>query len=269
MADGIAPHRSAARTVAFDQGTHWRAKLGFLINTNELVVENNLFRMAPEGVGVYMTRNRTSKVITVAELAKHIETMAEAASLLLPAVVPDVIAYACTSGTIVIGEDRVMAEIRRGAPGSQATTLATGVVNALRALGARRIVVGTPYLDEVNALEATFLAEKGFEVLDIQGLNVEHGDAMGRITPAYIKEFALSIDRREADAIFMSCGGIRTIDVLREIEEACGKPVVASNQAMMWDCLRRVGIDDDLAEFGRLFEIPSAAHPDGGSAASR
>ena len=266
MDDPITALRSEARTVEFDRGTHWRAKLGFLINTNELVVENNLFRMAPEGVGVYMTRNRTSKHITVAELAKHIETMADAASVLLPEVVPDVIAYACTSGTIVIGEERVMAEIKRGAPGSRATTLVTGVVNALRALGASRIVVGTPYLDEVNALEARFLAEKGFDVLDIQGLNVEHGDAMGRITPAYIKEFALSIDRPEADAIFISCGGIRTIDVLQEIEEACGKPVVASNQAMMWDCLRRVGIDDNLSGFGRLFEIPSAGHPDGRSA---
>jgi maleate isomerase len=168
---------------------------------------------------------------------------------------PDVVCYACTSGSIVIGEDRVMAEIKRGAPWAKPCCLVTGVVNALRSLEARKIVVATPYLDEINATEADFLTAKGFDVLDIQGLNVEDGEAMGRITPEFLKEFALSVDQPDADAIFVSCGGIRTIDVLQEIEGAAGKPVVCSNQAMMWDCLRRAGITDRIEGYGRLFEI--------------
>ena len=79
---------------------------------------------------------------------------------------------------------------------------------------------------------------------------------MGLITPEYIKEFALSIDHPDADVIFMSCGGIRTIDVLQEIEDAVGKPVVCSNQAMMWDCLRRAGIADKIEGYGQLFDLP-------------
>ena len=129
-------------------------------------------------------------------------------------------------------------------PGRSRRPLVTGVVNALRCLEARRIVVATPYLDEINAMEAEFLVGKGFDVLDIQGLNVEDGEAMGRITRECLRDFALGVDRPDADAIFVSCGGIRTIDVLQEIEDAAGKPVVCSNQAMMWDCLRRAGIDD-------------------------
>jgi maleate isomerase len=131
----------------------------------------------------------------------------------------------------------------------------TGVVKGLRALDARKIVVGTPYLDEINTLEANYLKKQGFEVLDIQGLNVEDGEAMGRITTDFLKEFALSIDRSDADAIFMSCGGIRTIDVLQEIEDESGKPVVCSNQGMMWNCLRMAGINDALEGYGRLFHI--------------
>jgi maleate isomerase len=115
--------------------------------------------------------------------------------------------------------------------------------------------VATPYLDEINAMEADFLADKGFDVLDIQGLNVEDGEAMGRITRDCLKEFALSVDDPDADVIFVSCGGIRTIDVLQEIEDAAGKPVVCSNQAMMWDCLRRAGIADRIEGYGRLFEL--------------
>ena len=76
-----------------------------------------------------------------------------------------------TSGSIVLGEDRVMAEIRRGAPWAEPATLVTGVINALERLGARKIVVATPYLNEIDSMEAAFLVGKGFDVLDIQGLN--------------------------------------------------------------------------------------------------
>ncbi len=247
--------RSAPREVHFDEGTHWRAQLGFIVISTDLVMEENIFRLAPEGVGTSVARLRTATECNVASLGAHIDGMAEAASILQPGARPDVICYACTSGSIVIGEDLVMAEIKRGAPWAEPSTLVTGVVNALRSLEARKIVVATPYLDEINAMEADFLADKGFDVLDIQGLNVEDGEAMGRITRECLKEFALSIDRQDADAIFFSCGGIRTIDVLQEIEDAAGKPVICSNQAMMWDCLRRAGIADRIEGYGRLFEL--------------
>lgn len=247
--------QSTPREVRYDQGTHWRAQLGFIVISTDLVMEENIFRLAPEGVGTSIARLRTATKCNVASLAAHLDGMAEAASILQPGVRPDVVCYACTSGSIVIGEDRVMAEIKRGAPWAKPCCLVTGVVNALRILEARKIVVATPYLDEINATEADFLTAKGFDVLDIQGLNVEDGEAMGRITPKFLKEFALSVDQPDADAIFVSCGGIRTIDVLQEIEGAAGKPVVCSNQAMMWDCLRRAGIADRIEGYGRLFEI--------------
>ncbi len=148
-----------------------------------------------------------------------------------------------------------MAEIRRGAPWAQPSTLVTGVINALHRLKVQKVVVATPYLDEINTVEAEFLYHKGFNVLDIQGLNIDDCEAMGRISPAFIRDFALSIDHEDADAIFVSCGGIRTLDVLQEIEDAAGKPVICSNQAMMWDCLRKAGINDSIEGYGQLFHL--------------
>ena len=133
-------------------------------------------------------------------------------------------------------------------------TLVTGVVEALRELDVKKLVVGTPYLDEINTAEARFLYDKGFELLDIQGLNLETGVEFGNVTPAYWKKFALEIDQPDADAIFLSCGGIRALEVVEEIEAAAGKPVVTSNQAQMWSCLRKAGIDDKIEGFGRLFQ---------------
>ena len=135
-------------------------------------------------------------------------------------------------------------------------SLVTGVVDALHEFGAKKLVVGTPYLDEINTAEADYLVEKGFDVLDIQGLNLETGLEMGRVTPAYWKKFAIEIDDPKADVIFLSCGGIRALEVVDEIEQVTGKPVITSNQAQFWSCLRRAGIRDEIEGFGRLFSMP-------------
>jgi maleate isomerase len=241
-----------------DRGKHHRARLGFILMSTDLAAESDFFAMAPDGVAVHITRLKTDDYTTNETLSRHIEHMADAASRIQPDTKPDVISYSCTSGSIVIGEERILAEIKKGAPWARPMCLVTGVVDALRELGAKKLVVGTPYLDEINTAEAEFLAAKGFDVLDIQGLNLTTGIEFGRVTPAYWKTFAQEIDRPDADAIFLSCGGIRALEVAEEIEQATGKPVVTSNQAQFWSCLRRAGIEDELHGFGKIFSLPGA-----------
>jgi maleate isomerase len=148
-----------------------------------------------------------------------------------------------------------MAELSRGAPKARPTTLITGVIRALRALHAQRIVVATPYLDEINILEQRYLQKQGFEVLDIQGMNLVKDTDMVRVTPDFIMEYAQSIDRPDADAIFVSCGALRTLDIIDDVEREVGKPVVASNQAMLWDALRLAGIEDKIEGYGLLLRM--------------
>ncbi len=242
-----------------NEGRHHRARLGFILMSTDLAAEADFYDMVPEGVAVHITRLKTEDYTTNETLSRHIEHMADAASRIQPDLKPDVVSYSCTSGSIVIGEDRVMAEIRKGAPWARPMCLVQGVLDALNELGARKIVVGTPYLDEVNTAEAEFLLKKGFEVLDIQGLNLATGTEMGQVTPAFWKEFAVAIDQPEADAIFLSCGGIRSLEVAEEIEQITGKPVITSNQAQFWSCLRRAGITDELKGFGQIFSHPGNA----------
>ena len=75
---------------------------------------------------------------------------------------------------------------------------------------------------------------------------------MVRVTPAYIRDFAISVDDPQADALFVSCGALRSIEVIEEIEDAIDKPCITSNQAMLWHCLRLAGIDDRIEGMGRL-----------------
>lgn len=250
---------SKPRSPELDGGRHHRAKLGFILMSTDLAAEADFNDMTPEGVGVHITRLKTDDYTTNETLARHIDHMADAASRIQPDAKPDVVSYSCTSGSIVIGEERIYEEIRKGAPWAQPMCLLTGVIDALHELNAKRLVVGTPYLDEINTLEAEVLVNKGFKVLDIQGLNLTTGIEFGSVTPGYWREFANEIDRPDADAIFLSCGGIRSLEVVEQIEADTGKPVITSNQAQFWSCLRRAGIGDELKGFGQIFSQPGNA----------
>ncbi len=247
---------SKAWNPVLDNGRHDRAQLGFILMSTDLASEQDFFDMAPPGVGIHITRLKTEDYTTRETLARHIEHMAAAASRLQPDMKPGVISYGCTSGSIVNGEQPVFDQIVKGAPWARPMCIVTGVVDALTAVGAQRLVVGTLYLDEINTAEAEFLVQKGFDIVDIQGLNLETGIEFGQVSPAYWKEFAIQIDQPEADAVFLSCGGIRALEVAEEIEQIIGKPVITSNQAQFWSCLRRAGIPDKLSGFGQLFQHP-------------
>ena len=173
--------------------------------------------------------------------------MADAASRIQPDTKPNVISYSCTSGSIVIGEEKIKEEIKKGAPYAIPMTLVTGVIDALKELKIKNLVVGTPYLDEINTKEAEFLYKKGFSIINIQGLNLSKGIEFGRVTPEYWIKFAEEINEKDADAIFLSCGGIRSTEVIDKIEQKIGKPVITSNQAQMWSCLRRAGVNDNIS----------------------
>jgi maleate isomerase len=244
---------SKPRKPSFDKGRHSRAKLGFILMSTDLAAESDFFDMAPNDVAIHITRLKTDDHTTNETLSKHIEFMADAASRIQPDTKPDVISYSCTSGSIVIGEEKIKEEIKKGAPYAIPMTLVTGVVDALEELKVKNLVVGTPYLDEINTKEAEFLINKGFSVLNIQGLNLTKGIEFGTVTPEYWIKFALEINEAAADAIFLSCGGIRSTEVIDRIEQKVGKPVITSNQAQMWSCLRRAGVEDKIFGFGELF----------------
>jgi len=236
----------------FDHGQHHRAKIGFVLLATEQTIEENVFRLCPPGVGMHFTRAANPDSITVESLSRQADDLARAASTLLPDGSLDVISYGCTSGSLVIGEDRVFAELNKGAPDAIATSLITGVIRALKAVNATRIAIATPYLDEINSMEARYLQDAGFEMARIKGLNLERDSDMIRLRPDFIADYAASLDGPDVDTIFISCGALRALDIVDRLEQKLGKPVICSNQAMIWDVLRLAGIDDKIKGYGCL-----------------
>ena len=248
--------QSTARQVTFDDGPYPRARIGFVCVANAGLTEGDMARMCPDGVGLSFTHMRMLKECTVENLARMEHDMDDALSGFVPARDDmDVLCYNCTSGSFVIGEEVIRAKLEAGRPGVKGTTLMTGVVAALRALGIGRLSVGTAYTPDIDALERAYLESRGFSVAVIEGLGLHTDVEMNRVSPGFLRDFALSLDRPDAEAIFLSCGALRSLDVIEAVEREIGKPVLSSNQASFWHCLRLAGIDDRMDGFGRLLNL--------------
>ncbi len=239
-------------SVRFDGGRNARAKIGFVLIPNEQTIEDDMLRHMPPGVGAYFSRATMPREISTESLAQLRGSLAETAARILPDDGLDVICFACTSGTVAVGEEVSCAELSKGAPGARTSTLAGAVRKALSAMGARNITLGSPYVAELNDNVAGYLRTAGFNVVATHGMGLNYDTEMIRVAPEYLIDYARAIDTPEADTILLSCGALRSIDVVDEIEQRLGKTVVCSNQAMLWDCLRLAGIDDRLPGLGRL-----------------
>lgn len=244
------------KTTAMYSPYGWKAKIGLIVPSTNTVNEPEFWRLAPEGVTIHSGRALLLGKATEESYFKMAEAVNGAAEELATAEV-DVVAYGCTSGSIIVPLPELiknMAE-RTNCP---AIATAGAVVAALRALGAKRIAVGTPYVDFVNESEKKFLEDYGFEVTSMQGLDLGHTQeerrGIGRVPPEVVYRLARAIDRPEADAIFISCTNLATLDVIADIERELGKPVVTSNQSCFWACLRLLGLRNAISGYGRLLE---------------
>lgn len=237
-----------------DSGPHPRAQIGFLAVANADLIERDMFAMRPEGVGVHFTRVPMGTDCTIANLAAMEGELTTALDTLMPARADtDVITFNCTSASFVIGDEKVCDIIKSARPTVKATTMVTSVVKALKALDVRRVAMATAYPDDINLMEQEFLQNHDIDCVSVAGLGLMTDAEMNRVTPKSLVEFAAFVDRDDAEAIFLSCGALRSVEMLAEAEERLKKPVICSNQASMWNCLRLAGIEDRLDGFGSLF----------------
>lgn len=238
----------------------WRGRIGLIIPSTNTINEPEFQRMAPEGVTIHTGRATSLGPFSEEYFVRLAETGLDQATLLGTAEV-DVLAYGCTSGSIVYPMEKLVPALRSRV-GVPVVATAGAVVAALQALGIRRVAVATPYPDFINEAERRFLEGHGFAVTSVLGLRLgetqEERRAIGRVPPQHVYRLARQADRADAEAIFVSCTNLATLDMIERIEADTGKPVVTSNQACFWACLRLLGIPDAIPGFGRLLREATA-----------
>lgn len=232
-------------------------KIGLIALSSDMVTERDFSLMLPPGgeVMYYTSRVPLAIPVTVKNLRLMGPKLAEAASLILPTSKLDVIAYSCTSASVAMGPEEVAAQIRKGRPGVEVVTPISAAMAAFEACNVRRISLLTPYIEDVTKAMATFIGDQGIEVLNFAHFDLVDDQDMARLTPEGIHDAAVATVHPDADAVFVSCTGVRTAETIKRLEETLDKPVFCSNQCMFWQSLRLSGYDNPVAGFGRLLKL--------------
>jgi arylmalonate decarboxylase len=143
------------------------------------------------------------------------------------------------------------------AGGCPAVTMSTAVIDGLNQVGGKRLAVATAYDDEVNHRLQIFLQEEGFEVLVIRGLGVENVADILNVTQDGLLKFSVGVfeSAHHADALLVSCGGLRTLDLLAPLESRCKVPVVSSLPHALRAGVRLLGHSGRVPGHGRLLAL--------------
>jgi len=139
------------------------------------------------------------------------------------------------------------------ATGRRATTQSNGLLDALRTVNARRVAVATAYTDVVTERLKIFLEEYGFEVTAAKGLGYER-IPQGAATQDILMKLGVDVyaNSKRADAIVVSCGALRTLELIVPLEAAVKVPVVSSTPHGIWHGVKLLGIAARVQGYGMV-----------------
>ncbi len=230
-------------------------RFGLIVPSSNTTMEAEFWRMASGWATVHTGRIRLQK-ITVDELEEMEDQMIEAAIRLADAEV-NVIGYGCTSGSLLKGKDQggeIEKKIKEKT-GIPAVATAKAVIDALGELRVKKLCVATPYIEEINELEKSFLEQNEIDVLRIKGLGIIQNSEVGSKNPSVAYELAKEVYEPEAQGIFISCTNFKSIEAIDKLEGELGVPVVSSNTATLWAMMKRARNKNKIKGYGRLLRL--------------
>ena len=125
----------------------------------------------------------------------------------------------------------------------------------MRAMGCKRVNVATPYVEELNIKERSFLEDNGIEVLNLEGFHVVGDQDIARVRPEQFIERLTEFDAKDpGDCCFISCTNSRSIEAINILEARLHKPVMSSNQVALYGALRAIGYKKSFSGYGVLME---------------
>jgi maleate isomerase len=226
--------------------------VGLIIPSGNRLTEPQFNRYMPPEVGIHVTRLRMTGKFRkpFSELKRSLVEAAEA----LSDIKPSMIVFHCTANSMENGlaHEAAIVETIEKASGAPTITTAQAITEAFGRVGIKKLVLVSPYVKETNEHEVKYLGEAGYTVLHERGLALE-SDAYASVTPEEWQKVVKENIRAEADGYFLSCTNTRMIEAIEDLENDLGKPVINSNQATLWACLKKLRVKSSAPGPGWLF----------------
>ncbi len=228
-------------------------RIGLISLSTDIAIERDFGRMVPDdSLGLYTTRIRLDWPNSDETFLALADRIPDAASVIVPNVRLDAVVFGCTSASTLIGPERVEALIKSRRPEVKVTNPALAAVESLKALGARKIVLVTPYTVQMTGNVVRFFEKNGIELVSVTCTGFDTDDNIGRVPAEAFIDATMSAERSGADAVFISCTATKALNIIDALEAKAGLPVVTSNQAAFWHAARLAGWSKPIKGYGTL-----------------
>jgi maleate cis-trans isomerase len=216
-------------------------RIGLLLPSSSSVQERDIGRALPDDITLHVARMRLNNVDadSTLRIVQEIETESQK----LADVDVDVIIFPATAPSSRMGPGYDQELIKRisVASGKPATTASTALLEALRVLSVKQIVLGAPWSAAVNQSVAAFLEANGVKVLAQEALGLVRNLEIGLLDAQTAFDLGRRMDRPDADAVMLACGNWSTFSVIDQLEQSLQKPVLTTNQVSLWHALKIIG----------------------------
>jgi maleate isomerase len=226
--------------------------IGLIVLDCDQTTERDFMNMRPDGVCFYTSRTPYSEENTIENLMAVGDRLGDAASLILPAEKLDAIAYSCTSGTVALGFDEIANRINAVRKDVPVVTPMTAAFKAFDHMKISNLSLLTPYRIEVADMMTSYISDHGYHILNSTSFLLQHSSELQRLSLDSIVSGAIEVCHEDADALFISCTGLRSVELVARLEKRLKKPVFTSNQCMFWECLRYSGYTGTIDGYGSL-----------------
>lgn len=231
-------------------------RLGLLVPPANTTMEDDFARWMPADVRMHVNRLNAPTNSKGIEYLQSIGDHVEETARLMAMVSVGAIAFGCTSGSFLHGagyDSKIIDRIERASGGIKAIATARAVVDALNHFGVHKIAACSPYSEEVNRRLRAFYTDAGFDIVNFEAVDRAKVGKIDNAEPEVALDLARSVDRPDAEAVFISCTAFRgAAEVIDQLEDELGKPVVTSNQATFWACLEQLAATSPMSEGGKL-----------------
>ena len=231
-------------------------RIGLIALATDFMIERDFISVIKnKDIDFFVNRIECFNPLTKENLIKMSEKVTEVTYNILPNEDIDCIVYGCTSGTIAAGYESIEKKVKAAKPKAELSTPSSAAIKALRKLEVKKLAIFTPYSKKLNDEVLSYFSNLGFEITSNSYLDIEADYDIGKVKQEFLYNVLSKIEMNNADALFVSCTALPVLNIIDKLEKKLNKPVLSSNQTLIWDSLEIIGKNNSITGFGKLFNV--------------
>ena len=235
---------------------NYNPRVGLIALATDFMIERDFIKVIKDkDIDFFVNRIECYNPLTKENLIRMSEKVTEVTNNILPNEDIDCVVYGCTSGTIAAGYDSIEKKVKAAKPKAKLTTPSSAAIKALKKFNVKKLAIFTPYSKKLNNEVLDYFLSEKFDIVSNAYLDIAADYDIGKVDEDFLFKTLSNMDLADADALFISCTALPVLNIIDKLEKKLNKPVLSSNQALIWDSLESIGKNNSVTGFGKLFNI--------------